>query len=87
MGRVAAEARGLVAHSSRAGAEAGRGQSCGDPCPAPGAAPGLGGSCGEQPGQARGAGVGADCPGRVKAFQAKISQQKAGSASELKSKC
>lgn len=30
---------------------------------------------------------GGGCPGRVKAFQAKIPQQKAGSASELKSKC
>lgn len=41
-----------------------------------------------QPGAARvGAGEGAGCPGRVKAFQAKIPQQKAGSASELKSKC
>lgn len=30
---------------------------------------------------------GRGCPGRVKAFQAKIPQQKAGSASELKSKC
>lgn len=34
-----------------------------------------------------GAGEGMGCPGRVKAFQAKIPQQKAGSASELKSKC
>lgn len=87
VGRVAAQARGLVAHSSGSGAEAGGGPSCGDPYPAPGAAPGLGGSSGEQPGQVRGAGVGAGCPGRVKAFQAEISQQKAGSASELKFKC
>lgn len=87
VGRVAAQARGLVAHSSGSRAETGGGQSCGDPYPAPGAAPGLGGSSGEQPGQAGGAGVGAGCPGRVKAFQAEISQQKAGSASELKFKC
>lgn len=41
-----------------------------------------------QPGAARaGTGQGEGCPGRVKAFQAEISQQKAGSASELKSKC
>lgn len=36
---------------------------------------------------APGTGEGEGCPGRVKAFQAEISQQKAGSASELKSKC
>lgn len=87
VGRVAAQARRLVAHSSGSGAVAGGGPNCGDPYPAPGAAPGLGGSSGEQPGQVRGAGVGAGCPGRVKAFQAEISQQKAGSASELKFKC